>query len=122
KSGDFGTFAKNIDAVYVDEVHHAGASTYTSLLKDLQHVYYRYGFSGTFLRNDNKTLEMWSFLSNVLYEYPAWRAIQEGYLTPVEVYMYNMHGRPNKNYQKEYDSHYCNNPQLLEKISDIILN
>lgn len=120
KSGEFADFAQHIDAVFVDEVHHAGASTYTSLLKDLEHVYYRFGFSGTFLRNDNKTLEMWSFLSNVLYQYPAHRAIEEGYLTPMEVYMYTLGGRPNMKYQTEYDNHYCGNPELLEKISQIV--
>lgn len=119
KSGDFAEFAKWIDAVYVDEVHHAGASTYTNLLKDLEHVYYRFGFSGTFLRNDNKTLEMWSFLSNVLYQYPAYKAIHEGYLTPLEVNMYTMAGKPHMKYQTEYDNHYCANPELLEKVADI---
>lgn len=119
KSGEFAEFAKHIDAVYVDEVHHSGASTYTNLLKDLEHVYYRYGFSGTFLRNDNKTLEMWSFLSNVLYQYPAHRATQEGYLTPIEVIFYSMNGKPHMKYQTEYDNHYCGNPDLLEKIGEI---
>jgi superfamily II DNA or RNA helicase len=120
KTGEFKEFAKHIDALYVDEVHHAGASTYTSLLKDLEHVYYRYGFSGTFLRNDNKTLEMWSFLSNVLYEFPAHRAIQEGFLTPVQIYMHQMKGVANRNYQKEYDSNYCTNPALWSRISEIV--
>lgn len=120
KSGEFADFASKIDAVFVDEVHHSGASTYTNLLKDLQHVYYRFGFSGTFLRNDNKTLEMWSFLSNVLYEFPAHKAITEGYLTPMDVYMYTLGGRPNIKYQTEYDNHYCGNPELLEKISQIV--
>jgi len=120
KSGEFKDFAKWIDALYVDEVHHAGASTYTGLLKDLEHCYYRYGFSGTFLRNDNKTLEMWSFLSNVLYQYPAHRAIQEGYLTPMTVHIHNMNATSNRNYQKEYEQTYCSNPPFLLKIKEII--
>lgn len=120
KTGEFKKFAQHIDALFVDEVHHAGASTYTNLLADMDHVYYRFGFSGTFLRNDNKTLEMWSFLSNVLYQFPAWRAIQEGYLTPVEVYMHTMEGKPHMKYQTEYDKTYCANPQLLEKVAQII--
>lgn len=120
KSGDFAEFAQHIDALYVDEVHHAGASTYTGLLKDLDHVYYRYGFSGTFLRNDSKTIEMWSFLSNVLYQFPAHRAIQEGFLTPVQVVMHTMPGRKNKKYQTEYDNSYCANPPLLQKVADIV--
>lgn len=122
KSGEFSEFASHIDAVFVDEVHHAGASTYTSLLTDLQHVYYRYGFSGTFLRNDNKTLEMWSFLSNVLYEFPAHRAISEGYLTPMQVRTYTLGGRPNVKYQTEYDNAYSANPELLDKLQEICMN
>lgn len=119
KTGDFKEFAKQIDAFHCDEMHHAGASTYTNLLKDLDHVYYRFGYTGTFLRNDNKTLEMWSFLSNVLYKYPASRAIQEGYLTPMQVLVHAMDGRKDRNYQKEYDKNYCGNPQLLDRIHQI---
>lgn len=126
KTGEFKEFAKKIDAIYVDELHHAGAATYTGLLDDLDHVYYRYGFTGTFLRNDNKTLEMWSFLSNVLYEYPAHKAIQEGFLTPIEVNVYKLPGRGHKKYQKEYDNNYCaqtgdidSNNVLLKKVYNI---
>lgn len=120
KSGEFKDFIKKIDAVYCDELHHAGAATYTNLLEDMDHIFYRYGFTGTFLRNDNKTLDMWSFLSNVLYEYPAWQAIQEGFLTPAEAHIYNLPGKANKKYQKEYDENYCANTILLDKVLDII--
>lgn len=122
KTGEFADFAKHIDALYVDEVHHAGASTYTSLLKDLQHVYYRFGFSGTFLRADSKTLEMWSFLSNVLYQYPAHKAIEEGFLTPLQVHIHKIKGRANRSYPKEYEAHYCANPAMLDKIHEILNN
>lgn len=119
KTGDFKKFAEDIDALHVDEIHHSGASTYTSLLPDLDHVYYRFGYTGTFLRNDNKTLEMWSFLSNVLYEYPAFKAMQEGYLVPVDVIVHAMTGKRNKAYQKEYDANYCGNPELMDRIHSI---
>jgi superfamily II DNA or RNA helicase len=119
KSGEFKDFAQHIDALYVDECHHSGAATYTGLLNDLDHVFYRFGFSGTFLRNDNKELEMWSFLSNVLYRYPAHKAIEEGFLTPLTVAMHELHGKPNRKYQIEYDNHYCNNPELLDRVSQI---
>jgi superfamily II DNA or RNA helicase len=120
KSGEFKDFVKKIDAIYCDELHHAGAATYTKLLEDMDHIYYRYGFTGTFLRNDNKTLDMWSFLSNVLYEYPAWQAIQEGFLTPMEAHIYSLPGKANKKYQTEYDNNYCANKIMLDKIMDIV--
>lgn len=119
KTGEFKEFAQKIEALHCDEIHHAGASTYTKLLKDLEHVYYRFGYTGTFLRNDSKTLEMWSFLSNVLYKFPAHRAIQEGFLTPMEVVVHTMNGKSDRKYQKEYDKNYCGNPDLLQRIYDI---
>ena len=39
----------------IDEVHHSGSQSYTNLLPHFDHIYYRFGFSGTFLRNDSKT-------------------------------------------------------------------
>lgn len=116
KTGEFKAFAKKIDAIHGDEIHHSGASSYTNLLEDLDHVYYRFGYTGTFLRNDNKTLEMWGFLSNVLYQYPAHKAISEGFLTPIETHVYQLAGKPHINYQTEYDNHYSANPDMLNKI------
>lgn len=111
---------ENIDMIMVDEVHHAGASTYSELLPDIDHVYYRYGFSGTFLRNDSKTMEMHGFLSNVLYHYPPSKATKEGFLTPVEMIIHTVQGKGSNEYQKEYDWNYCNNKLLLIKITQIL--
>ncbi len=122
KSGEFKAFANKIDAVHCDEIHHAGADSYLNLLEDLEHVYYRFGYTGTFLRNDTKTLPMWGFLSNVLYKYPARVAIKEGFLTPLEVKIHNMAGKSHIDYQKEYDNSYSNNPELLETIHQICVS
>lgn len=119
KTGEFEGFAKKIQGVHGDEIHHSGAASYANLLPYLDHVYYRFGYTGTFLRNDNKTLEMWGFLSNRLYSYPAHQAIAEGFLTPIETHIYKMRGRPNIKYQTEYDNHYCNNPELLQKVTNL---
>lgn len=113
-------YIDDIHSIYIDEIHHAGAASYTSLLPALEHIYYRFGFTGTFLRNDEKTLDMWGFLSNRLYVYKAYKAIQEGYLTPVKFIWHNLEGTPSKAYQKEYKKNYCGNPELLEKIKEII--
>lgn len=121
KNGEFASFAKKIDAIHGDEIHHSGAASYTNLLEDLDHVYYRFGYTGTFLRNDNKTLEMWGFLSNRLYSYPAHQAIAEGFLTPIEAHVHVLAGKPHMNYQTEYDNHYCSNPDLLAKVADICM-
>lgn len=96
----------DVDMLAVDEIHHAGADSYTKLLPDFDHIYYRFGFTGTFLRNDSRTLDMWGFLSNRLYHYPPYKATQEGFLTPVEYYIEKIPGVRSNNYQKEYDANY----------------
>lgn len=126
KSGDLHLLTGDVNALFLDEFHHAGSNTYTALLPEIEHIYYRFGFTGTFLRNDSKILELWGFLSNKLYTYPAWKATQEGFLTPLEVNVYNLKGKSAKDYQKEYDYNYCKTEkstnELLHKIEDIILS
>lgn len=119
KSGELQRVVGDVKALHVDEIHHAGASSYIELLPELNHVYYRFGFTGTFLRNDSKSLDMWGFLSNVLYRYPAHQAIAEGYLTPIEVNVYDLYGKANRSYPKEYDLNYCVSEALLSKILEV---
>lgn len=122
KSGELRHLLKDVKAVIGDEIHHAGSNSYTNLLPDMEHIYYRFGFTGTFLRGDARVLDMWGFLSNVLYRYPAFQAIQEGYLTPLEINIYDLPGRSSKSYHKEYDLNYCGNPVLLKAVLEICLN
>lgn len=119
KTGDFRRFADSKSALHGDEIHHSGSSSYTNLLPDMEHIYHRFGYSGTFMRNDNKTLEMWGFLSNVLYDYPAHQAIKEGFLTPMEVLVHKIGAKGSKNYKKEYEACYCGNPEVMKRIFEI---
>lgn len=116
KSGLLREVLKDVDMLMVDEIHHAGANSYTELLEDFDSIYYRFGFTGTFLRNDSKTLDMWGFLSNRLYHYPPWKATEEGFLTPIEMQIEELPGKGNKDYQKEYDANYCGGQALLGAI------
>lgn len=119
KSGELQGLVHDINAIYIDEIHHAGSASYTNLLKEIDHIYYRFGFTGTFLRNDSKSLDMWGFLSNVLYRYPAYKAIEEGFLTPIEMNIYELGGKQSRSYNKEYDLNYCGNPDMLNKVYEI---
>lgn len=110
----------DIDMVIIDEIHHAGAKSYTDLLAEIEHVYYRYGFTGTFLRNDSKTMDMHGFLSNVLYEYGPQQAVKDGFLTPLTYHVHKLPGGGHMNYQKEYDFNYCGNPDMLKKIKELV--
>lgn len=120
KKGELANVLEGVAMLLIDEIHHAGSASYTNLLPELEHIYYRFGFSGSFLRNDSKTLDMWGVLSDVLYKYPAHQAIEEGYLTPLKVVIHDIEGRRSQNYQKEYNGNYCGNVALLEKIVEII--
>lgn len=120
KKGIIKDYIDDIDAIHIDEIHHAGSKSYTDLFPALEHVYYRFGFTGTFLRNDAKTLDMWGFLSNRLFTYPAFKAIEEGYLTPIEVIIHTLQGIGTKNYQREYKKNYCGGAELLGKIKEIL--
>jgi len=116
---------ESIDAFYGDEFHHAGAESWTAMLPELNHIYYKFGFSGSFLRNDNKELDMWGVISNVLYEYTPRQAIMDGYLTPINVQVHNIKGVFKQKYQTEYSLNYCSGIEtgetpLLREIKNII--
>jgi len=106
----------NSHMLLIDEFHRAGAESYTSLLPKIEHIFYRYGFTGTFLRNDSKTLEMHGVLSNILYKYPPKQAIADGYLTPPEYNIVKIIGDYKNNYQSEYKANYCDGLALRHKI------
>lgn len=120
KKGLLKDFLKDLGLIYVDEIHHSGATTYLELLPYFDHIYYRFGGSGTFLRNDSKTLDMLGFLSGVLYSYSAAQATREGYLTPLEVTVHDLKGIKGSNYQNEYDRNFCDNEELLLALKNIL--
>jgi len=106
----------DIDMLMVDEVHHVGAKSYGDLLPYFDHIYYRYGFTGTFLRNDSKTLEMFGFLSDILYQYLPKQATKEGFLSPVKFIIQNVQGTSVDDYAGEYKENYCGRPEILNTI------
>jgi superfamily II DNA or RNA helicase len=122
KSGNLKHLIKDVDMILTDEFHHSASTSFTNLLSEIDHIYFRFGFTGTFLRNDNKTLDMWGFLSNALYRYKACQAIADGYLTPVKVKIYELRGKSSPNYQKEYDKNYCGGEEIIYKVLDIVKN
>ena len=127
KKGNISDLISDVDAIFIDEIHHAGSKSYTDLMTHTDHIYHRFGFTGTFLRNDSKTLDMWGFLSNKLYSYPAWKAIEDGFLTPVEVILHEIEGVRKRFYQGEYTANYCGTKKkypeaLLGEIKNIFDN
>lgn len=120
KAGLLQELLGDVKMVLFDEFHHAASKSYTDLLRDMEHIYYRYGFTGTFLRNDSKTLDMWGVLGNQLYYYPPSKAIADGYITKPIFEVHSLPGVAKLNYQKEYDANYCGSKVLLQAIKRIL--
>jgi superfamily II DNA or RNA helicase len=120
KNGELQKLVKDVDCLMYDEFHHSASKSATDLLTEIDHVHYRYGFTGTFMRNDGKTLDMWGFLSNPLYNYPPKKAIEDGFLTPLQVKIYDLDGKFSPKYQKEYNINYCQLPQFFEKVKCLV--
>lgn len=120
KSGSIDKLSDGIGMLLIDEVHHSGAKSYLDMLSHLEHVYYRYGFSGSFIRNDSKTMDMHGVLSNVLYYYPPKKALEDKFLTPVEYNIHQLPGTAKRNYVTEYRENYCGGVALMQRILKIV--
>lgn len=106
KQGLLDSVLCDIDVLFFDECHHAGSASFTNLLNHLSNIYYRFGLSGTYLRNDSKTMDLFGVAGEKIYEYGASKATAEGFLTPVEFNIVPLRGKPVKNYATEYRINY----------------
>ncbi len=69
----------------VDEFHHGGAKSYREIFKLCDHIYYRYGMTGTFYRSGYDTLAMHALLSNTIFKVTSDELLRRGYLVPTRV-------------------------------------
>jgi len=110
-----------VDLLILDECHHSGADSFKKLLGAFQGIYYRLGLSGTYLRNDSRTLELWGTCGEIIYDYNAAKATSEGFLTPVEFNIIPVLGQYKRNYQTEYKENY-GSIHLMNAIHGILTN
>lgn len=74
-------FFRQFDVLCIDEFHHSAAETISTLNKEkFQDIYYRFGFTATFTRGSSDLMELYGVLKDVIYEYPAVKAIEDGFL------------------------------------------
>lgn len=83
---------QGVDCVIIDEFHHGAAVTYRKLNKKAWNgIYYKLGLSATpFRTDDSERLLLESVLSKVIYRLPYEKAVEKGYVVPVEAYYYDL--------------------------------
>ncbi|OGO08157.1 MAG: hypothetical protein A2Y61_00295 [Chloroflexi bacterium RBG_13_60_13] len=75
-------FYRSRQCVIVDEFHHGSAPTYRNIFNLLDHVYYRYGMTGTFFRSGEDELAMHALLSTTIFKITSTELLRRGYLVP----------------------------------------
>lgn len=97
-------FFKRFKQLMIDEFHHSAAKSYQKLNAWCSEAYYRYGFTGTFLRTDGSDMTMHGVLSNVIFKKSASELIEEGFLVRPYITIYR-HSLPKMqlSYVQAYD-------------------
>lgn len=79
-------FYKSREVIIVDEVHHGAAKSYhNDIFKKCEHIFYRFGMSGTFFRSGNDELALHALLSHVIYKVTSQELLNRGFLVPTKV-------------------------------------
>lgn len=73
------------EMIVVDEWHHAASSSYREIFDRCQHIYYRFGMTGTFFRSGGDALAMHALLGNTIFKVTAEDMLSMGYLVPTKV-------------------------------------
>lgn len=120
EQGLLSRFLKDVGMVLVDEAHHAGSKSYTDLLEEMDHIYYRYSFTGTYTRNDSKKLDLYGFSGVRLYYYPPKQAIEDGHVAKPIFHLRTLNGTSSKKYQDEYEANFCGGKPLMSEIVRIM--
>jgi len=70
----------------VDEFHHTSARSYThEIFPKCDHIYWRFGASGTFFRSGYDGMAMHGLLSNTIFKVTAKEMLELGFLVPTRV-------------------------------------
>lgn len=79
------TFWKTREVLFTDEWHHGGAKTHQIIAKLCDHIFFRYGMTGTFFRSGDDAMAMHALLSNTIYKITSKELLDRGYLVPTNV-------------------------------------
>lgn len=89
------SFYQTRELLVVDEWHHGAAKTYTSgIFPKCDHIFFRFGMTGTHFRSGNDDLAMHGLLSTVIYKVTTRFLLNRGYLVPAHAVFLPMPAYP----------------------------
>lgn len=114
----------NFDCLIIDECHHAAAKTYQRLNKRRWNgIYYRFFLSATYFRNNtNETLPFEAICGEEIYRLTYRRAVEAGYIVPIEAYYYDLPKKENDLYtwREVFSELVIRNDERNKLIADIL--
>jgi superfamily II DNA or RNA helicase len=70
--------------IAVDEHHHSAAASYRKIFSYCDHIYHRYGMTGTYFRSAGDALAMHAVISGTIYKATSEDMLGRGWLVPVK--------------------------------------
>lgn len=108
----FAGFANNVGCLLIDECHHTSSKTMTDVVMRIPALY-RFGFSGTPLKNDVLAdMQLQAVTGSVLFRVSNEKLIAEGYSAKPEIRVYKLHNTTlskDETYQDAYNALIVNN-------------
>jgi superfamily II DNA or RNA helicase len=102
------SWLRSLDAVILDEAHHAPAKTFYWTLMSCTKAWVRFGLTATPMREaGEEELYMWCSISPLIVEVSPHELVEVGRLVPIELVIYDLEGmveyaRTYRNWQEEY--------------------
>lgn len=78
-------FYASRQCIAVDEFHHAASTSYHKVMAMCDHIYYRFGMTGTFFRSGQDVMALHALLSTTIYKVSSEDLLRRGYLVPTYV-------------------------------------
>lgn len=118
-------FLPKVEALHLDEGHHAPAETYLEVANKCVNAYYRYLYTATDWREDNMDLILDGIAGKKKFDINASTLIKDGWLVPPTIYLLDVpHERKNRKgirYPKIYNEEVTNNLKRNQLVVNLAL-
>lgn len=105
--------------------HHCPSESYWQVAQDCKNAYYRYGYTATNWREDNMDIMLDGFAAKKFVDINASKLIEEGWLVPPTIYLYDFqHERKNRKgvrYPTIYNEEVTNNLKRNQLVVDLAM-